>query len=58
MTDQEAREFVEALAVPEHAVPPPCPLCGQRHPLEAKCTSADPGRHDQGTPSRVSRKSV
>jgi hypothetical protein len=25
MSDQEAREFVEMLAVPEAAAPPPCP---------------------------------
>jgi hypothetical protein len=27
MTDQEARKFVELLAVPEVAEPPPCPIC-------------------------------
>ena len=37
MTDQEAREFVEMLAVPEAAEPPPCPICGCRHPLETSC---------------------
>jgi hypothetical protein len=58
MTDQQAREFVEALAVPEHADPPPCPLCGQRHPLEAKCLSADLERHEDVTASRISPKSV
>jgi hypothetical protein len=37
MTDQEAREFVEMLAVPEAAEPPPCPNCGRGHPLEIRC---------------------
>jgi hypothetical protein len=37
MTDQEAREFVEMLAVPEAAEPPPCPICGRGHSLEAGC---------------------
>jgi hypothetical protein len=37
MTDQEAREFVEMLAVPEAAEPPPCPICGRGHPLETRC---------------------
>jgi hypothetical protein len=54
LTDQQAREFVEALAVPEHADPPPCPLCGRRHPLESKCPSADPERDDHLTASRGS----
>jgi hypothetical protein len=38
MTDQEAREFVEMLAVPETPQPPPCPLCGVEHPLESGCS--------------------
>ncbi len=48
MTDQEVREFVEMMAVPESTDPPPCPLCGHRHPLETMCvlcieaTVADP----------------
>ena len=37
MTDQDVREFVEMLAVPEPADPPPCPLCGHSHPLETMC---------------------
>jgi hypothetical protein len=37
MNEQQAREFVEMLAVPKPAVPPPCPLCGEHHPLEARC---------------------
>src|SRR5262245_53567387 len=37
MTDQQAREFVEMLAVPEAAGPPPCPICGCAHPLETGC---------------------
>jgi hypothetical protein len=37
MTEQEAREFVELLAVPEAAEPPPCPICGCGHPLETGC---------------------
>jgi hypothetical protein len=37
MTEQEAREFVELLAVPESAEPPPCPICGCGHPLETPC---------------------
>jgi hypothetical protein len=37
MTDQQAREFVEALAVPQRTSPPQCPICGHSHPLEAKC---------------------
>jgi len=37
MTEQEAREFVEMLAVPEAAEPPPCPICGCGHPLESRC---------------------
>jgi hypothetical protein len=40
MTEQEAREFVELLAVPEAAEPPPCPICGCGHPLETPCPSA------------------
>jgi hypothetical protein len=39
MTDQEAREFVEMLAVPEAAEPPPCPVCGCGHPLETRCAN-------------------
>ena len=37
MTDQEAREFVEMLAVPRAAEPPPCPICGRGHPFETSC---------------------
>ena len=37
MNDQQAREFVEMLAVPERTAPPPCPLCGTGHALEARC---------------------
>jgi len=37
MNEQQAREFVEMLAVPEAADSPPCPLCGGRHALETKC---------------------
>jgi hypothetical protein len=37
MTDQEAREFVEMLAVPEAADSAPCPVCGCGHPLETRC---------------------
>ena len=41
MTDQQAREqareFVEKLAVPEAAEPPPCPICDRGHPLETRC---------------------
>ena len=37
MTDQEAREFVQMLAVPQSTDPPPCPLCGRNHQLEAGC---------------------
>jgi len=37
MTDQQAREFVEMLAVPQDTDPPPCPICGFRHQLEAAC---------------------
>ena len=37
MTDQQAREFVEMLAVPEAPEPPPCPICGCGHPLETRC---------------------
>jgi hypothetical protein len=49
MTDQEAREFVEKLAVPEAAAPPPCPICGRGHPLEASCAlSTDRGREVVG----------
>jgi hypothetical protein len=55
MTDQQAREFVEALAVPEHADPPPCPLCGQSHPLESKCRPADLERHEPVTASGASK---
>jgi hypothetical protein len=40
MNEQQAREFVEMLAVPEAADPPPCPLCGDRHELEARCFEA------------------
>ena len=58
MTDQQAREFVEALAVPEHADPPPCPICGQSHPLESKCRPADLEPDEQVTAARVSRESA
>lgn len=37
MNDQQAREFVEMLAVPESTNPPPCPICGHSHPLETGC---------------------
>jgi hypothetical protein len=37
MTEQEAREFIEMLAVPERSQPPPCPLCQTRHRLELRC---------------------
>jgi phage/plasmid primase-like uncharacterized protein len=37
MTDQEAREFLERLAVPNRTQPPPCPLCGGQHQLELRC---------------------
>jgi len=37
MTDQQAREFVETLAVPQRTSPPPCPICGHSHLLETKC---------------------
>ena len=39
MNEQQAREFVEMLAVPEAADPPPCPLCGHRHQLETVCSA-------------------
>jgi hypothetical protein len=45
MNEQQAREFVEMLAVPEAADPPPCPLCGHRHQLETKCSGL---RHAAG----------
>jgi len=40
MTDQEIRQFVEKLAVPEPISPPPCPLCGLAHRLETRCETA------------------
>jgi hypothetical protein len=40
MTDHDVREFVEMLAVPEPADPPPCPLCGEHHPLETRCVGS------------------
>ena len=42
MNEQQAREFVEMLAVPEAADPPPCPLCGGMHALETKCSALLP----------------
>jgi hypothetical protein len=48
MTDQEAREFVEMLAVPESTDPPPCPVCGHTHPLETGCVL--PSRDDAPQP--------
>jgi hypothetical protein len=42
MNEQQAREFVEMLAVPEAADPPPCPLCGHLHRLETKCSTVRP----------------
>jgi hypothetical protein len=39
MNEQQAREFVEMLAVPEAPDPPPCPLCGHPHQLETKCST-------------------
>jgi hypothetical protein len=39
MTDQEARMFVEALAVPAPTVPATCPMCAGRHDLELPCDS-------------------
>jgi hypothetical protein len=44
MTEQEAREFVELLAAPEAAEPPPCPICGCGHPLETPCPIHAGGR--------------
>jgi hypothetical protein len=44
MTDQEAREFVEMLAVPEAAEPPPCPICGRGHPLDTGCALSTDSR--------------
>jgi hypothetical protein len=46
MSDQEAREFVEMLAVPEAAEPPSCPICGRDHPLEARCAVSTDRRPD------------
>ena len=37
MTDQQAREFVEMLAVPDSTSCPPCPICGRNHSLETGC---------------------
>jgi hypothetical protein len=37
MTDQQAREFLQRLAVPERTAAPPCPLCQSRHRLESRC---------------------
>ena len=49
MTDQEAREFVEMLAVPEASEPPACPICGRGHPLETSCVlSTDRPREAAG----------
>jgi len=48
MTDQEAREFVEMLAVPEAAEPPPCPICGCGHPLETRCEHLTDRRLEAG----------
>ena len=45
MTDQEAREFVEMLAVPRPTAPPPCPICGHPHPLESGCVVPDLDDH-------------
>ena len=42
MNEQQAREFVEMLAVPETADSPPCPLCGHKHQLETKCSGLRP----------------
>jgi len=39
MNEQQAREFVEMLAVPEAADSPPCPLCGHGHELETLCSA-------------------
>jgi hypothetical protein len=38
-TDQQARQFVEMLAVPAPSAPPPCPLCRHGHALEQRCAS-------------------
>ena len=43
MNEQQAREFVEMLAVPEAADPPPCPLCGDIHELETNCGTSSAG---------------
>ena len=49
MSEQEAREFVEMLAVPDAPAPPPCPLCGRGHPLETSCAlSTERGREVAG----------
>jgi hypothetical protein len=37
VNEQKVREFVEMLAVPEPADPPPCPICGESHRLETQC---------------------
>jgi hypothetical protein len=42
MTDQEIRQFVEILAVPDPADPPACPLCGHSHRLESRCEIGHP----------------
>ena len=42
MNEQQAREFVEMLAVPEAADPPPRPLCGHRHEVETECSALRP----------------
>jgi hypothetical protein len=41
MNDQEAREFVEMLAVPASPEPPLCPIGGFAHPLESRCSPAN-----------------
>jgi hypothetical protein len=46
MTDQQAREFVEMLAVPEAAAPPPCPICGRGHRLETSCALSTDRRRE------------
>jgi hypothetical protein len=57
MTDQEAREFVEMLAVPEASEPPACPICGCGHPLETSCGALDrpPSRSGRAAGAAISR---
>jgi hypothetical protein len=37
LSDQQGRQLLQMLAVPDPTRPPSCPLCGSPHRLEQRC---------------------